>query len=267
MLLKDNDSFICKDNIKYLSENESFIPPYSIPVFESNDLNTTFINWNDIVSYSNTYSLDPIDTYSKICESNNISNALICVNEEDIIIDNTPLSYFKESEIVLRPVSKNTELYKFISEACEDYVDTEDESKLDILDEATAQLKVSDDQIEDIRMGRATGDNIENAVDKKFFNIIQQHINSLDRNVDYNKKTTKTMLQSNGKDQTSINSYSRDRKFLGRAVASLRSMYKNWLQKYNMEKDPSKKSRIKSLLAKIMNFIDRIMVKLQNKLS
>lgn len=267
MLLKDNDSFICKNNIKYLSENESFIPPYSIPVFESSDLNTTFINWNDIVSYSNTYSLDPIDTYSKICESNNISNALICVNEEDIIIDNTPLSYFKESDIVLRPVSKNTELYKFISEACEDYVDIGDEYKLDILDEATTQLKVSDDQIEDIRMGRANGDNIENAVDKKFFDIIQQHINSLDKNVDYNKRATKTTLQSNGKNETYINSYSRDRKFLGRAVASLRSMYKNWLQKYNMEKDPSKKSRIKSLLAKIMNFIDRIMVKLQNKLS
>lgn len=270
MLLKENNSYMSSSNLKYLNEDESYIPPYSIPVFESYSLQNYFINWDDISNYSNIYGSNPIDTYNKICESNNMSDILVCVNEEDIIFDNTPLKYFDESHIVLRPVSKNTDMYKYLAEACEDYI-LHEEDKLESFMEETnnglVTLKISDDNLEDIRMGRKTANDLLNPSDKKFFDIIQDHLKNLDSGTDYNSQLTKTTITTDGKKTTYIKGYSRDRKFLGRAVASLRSLYKNWLQKYNMEQDKSKKSMIKSLLAKIMNFIDRIMVKLQNKLS
>ena len=130
------------------------------------------------------------------------------------------------------------------------------------------KVSLSSDQLEDIRMGRKTPDTLLSNTDKRFFKLVQDHLKDVDNNVDYTKKVTKTTIKTDDKGKSfSMSTYSKDRNFLGRAVASLRSIYRNWLQKYNMEQDPKKKTMIKSLLAKIMNFIDRIMVKLQNKLS
>ena len=250
--------------LKFLTEEESYIPPYSIPIFESSTFHDNFVNYQDIVNYSNLYESDIHRSYSKICESNNVNHLLVCINEEDMYTTDV-YDYFNESQVIIRPISKKSSLYKQLSEACEDYM-LGDEYVLDNLLEA--EVSLSSDQLEDIRMGRKTPDSLLSNTDKRFFKLVQDHLKDVDSNVDYTKKVTKTTIKTDDKGKSfSMSTYSKDRNFLGRAVASLRSIYRNWLQKYNMEQDPKKKTMIKSLLAKIMNFIDRIMVKLQNKLS
>lgn len=266
MYLRNNETYMNNTNtLRYLQEDESYIPPYSVPIFESYSMQDNFVNYNDILSYADTYSMNPTTVYKKICESNNVNHLLVCINEEDMIIDNSIFDYFDESQIILRPLSKKDKLYQYLDEACDDYL-CGNEDKFDYLEEATNNVNVtlSNDDIEDIRMGRATAK--DNAQYQSMFNTLQKHLNELDKNVDYNSKTTKNVVDTDGK-TTYIRSYSKDRKFLGRAIASLRSLYKDKLKQYNMEKDKFKKSMLKNLLAKIMNFIDRIMVKLQNKLS
>lgn len=266
MYLRNNETYMNNRNtLRYLQEDESYIPPFSVPIFESYSMQDNFVNYNDILSYADTYSMSPTTVYRKICESNNVNHLLVCINEEDMIIDNSIFDCFDESQIILRPLSKKDKLYQYLDEACDDYL-CGNEEMFDCIEEATNNVNVtlSNDDIEDIRMGRTTDK--DNTQYQSMFNTIQKHINEIDKNVDYNSKSTRNIVDTDGK-TTYIRSYSKDRKFLGRAVASLRSLYKDKLKQYNMEKDPSKKSMLKNLLAKIMNFIDRIMVKLQNKLS
>ena len=268
MYLRNNETYMNNTNtLRYLQEDESYIPPYSVPIFESYSMQDNFVNYNDILSYADTYSMSPTTVYKKICESNNVNHLLVCINEEDMIIDNSIFDYFDESQIILRPLSKKDKLYQYLDEACDDYL-CGNEEMFDYLEETVTKgisANISNDYIEDIRMGRTNASN-DNSQYQTMFNTIQKHINELDKNIDYNSKNTRNTVDSDGK-TTYLRSYSKDRKFLGRAVASLRSLYKDKLKQYNMEKDPSKKTMLKSLLAKIMNFIDRIMVKLQNKLS
>ena len=52
--------------------------------------------------------------------------------------------------------------------------------------------------------------------------------------------------------------------WIGKKIASLRSLYSKWLRRANMEKNLRRASAIKKVCATIMNVIDKLMSKLQN---
>lgn len=52
--------------------------------------------------------------------------------------------------------------------------------------------------------------------------------------------------------------------WIGKKIASLRSLYSKWLRRANMEKNLRRASAIKKVCATIMNVIDKLMAKLQN---
>ena len=52
--------------------------------------------------------------------------------------------------------------------------------------------------------------------------------------------------------------------WIGKKIASLRSLYSKWLRRANMEKNLRRASAIKKVCATIMNVIDKLMARLQN---
>lgn len=59
-------------------------------------------------------------------------------------------------------------------------------------------------------------------------------------------------------------SNNKPKSWIGKKIASLRSLYSKWLRRANMEKNLRRASAIKKVCATIMNVIDKLMAKLQN---
>lgn len=59
-------------------------------------------------------------------------------------------------------------------------------------------------------------------------------------------------------------SNNKPKSWIGKKIASLRSLYSKWLRRANMEKNLRRASAIKKVCATIMNVIDKLMARLQN---
>ena len=114
----------------YLTEQESFLHPSTIPISEVSRLNTVQIPYNTLLTFAeeNGYSFQ--ESLSMIAEAHdlNIENLSVCIQEEDIILDPDLINEF--SNIIISPISSNDEIYQLCEETINAYVESEDEKYL-----------------------------------------------------------------------------------------------------------------------------------------
>ena len=129
-----NESTSILENATYLSEYESTISPYSIPIVENTRLGTNIVNYEDIERLCEEYGWDTETGIKKICESNNLdeSDITVSVPEERILEDASIMNEF-DNNYVVKPLSENDAVAKYVDEMFDSFLESGDETYLDAI--------------------------------------------------------------------------------------------------------------------------------------
>ncbi len=138
------------DQAVYLSEAESTVYPSMVPVVENNRLQSYVIDFNGIKQLSESTGLDYIDSIVAVAESDGIDLNQVCIAIDESELIETP-ELVNLGAIVVRPLSELDEEFQFCLEAIDAYLDTNDDSYLDILQEVTIGSLLGDKKIDEVK--------------------------------------------------------------------------------------------------------------------
>ena len=138
------------DQAVYLSEAESTVYPSMVPVVENNRLQSYVIDFNGIKQLSESTGLDYIDSIVAVAESDGIDLNQVCIAIDESELIETP-ELVNLGAIVVRPLSELDEEFQFCLEAIDAYLDTNDDSYLDILQEVTIGSLLGDKKIDEAK--------------------------------------------------------------------------------------------------------------------
>lgn len=121
MIIRKNTDFFLNDEAKSIFENMDLVRVY-------NNENNNYVNYNDIESFIESYGVDEV--LQSISERNGIDNISIVFDEANII--ENPNIVYDINDFYVREINSNDPIYKLTEEVIEEYINTGNESILDL---------------------------------------------------------------------------------------------------------------------------------------
>lgn len=120
----------------FLDEEECALQPIAVPVVENTRIGALVANFSDIEHLSEENNIDYIDAVYAVAESNdvNFGSIAVAIDEARIIAD--PELIDEVANVVVRPISENSDAYVFVDMLVEAYAKTGDVDFLNYLLEA-----------------------------------------------------------------------------------------------------------------------------------
>lgn len=123
----------------FLEEDECRLNPLAVPVVENTRIGALVANFSDIERLSEENNIDYFDAISAIAEANDVDfdSIAVAVDEARIIAD--PEIVDEVSNVVVNPISENSDAYVFVDLMVESYAMTGDVDFLNFMLEETQQ--------------------------------------------------------------------------------------------------------------------------------
>lgn len=142
----------------FLDEEECALQPVAVPVVENTRIGALVANFSDIERLSEENNIDYIDAVYAVAESNdvNFGSIAVAIDEARIIAD--PELIDEVANVVVRPISENSDAYVFVDMLVEAYAKTGDVDFLNYMLEAEKADEKDDKVVSDTA---AEGDKAE----------------------------------------------------------------------------------------------------------
>lgn len=121
------------DEAVYLNEAESALSPVAIPVVENSRIGAAVVNFSDVERLAEENCMDYFEAVDAIAEANQISatDIAVAVDEARIIMD--PEIVNECHNVVVRPISENSDAFIFVDMMLEAFENTGDVTFMNML--------------------------------------------------------------------------------------------------------------------------------------
>lgn len=121
------------DEAVYLNEAESALSPVAIPVVENSRIGAAVVNFTDVERLAEENCMDYFEAVDAIAEANEISatDIAVAVDEARIIMD--PEIVNECHNVVVRPISENSDAFIFVDMMLEAFENTGDVTFMNML--------------------------------------------------------------------------------------------------------------------------------------
>lgn len=121
------------DEAVYLNEAESALSPVAIPVVENSRIGAAVVNFTDVERLAEENCMDYFEAVDAIAEANQISatDIAVAVDEARIIMD--PEIVNECHNVVVRPISENSDAFIFVDMMLEAFENTGDVTFMNML--------------------------------------------------------------------------------------------------------------------------------------
>ena len=129
----------------YLSEAESALNPIAIPVVENTRIGAAVVNFSDVERLAEENGLDYFEAVEAIAEANELGmeSIAVAVDEARIIMD--PAIIDECHNVVVRPISEQSDAYVFVDLMLEAFENTGDVAYLNMIVEEEQAEKTATD--------------------------------------------------------------------------------------------------------------------------
>lgn len=144
------------DEAVYLNEAESALSPVAIPVVENSRIGAAVVNFSDVERLAEENCMDYFEAVDAIAEANQISatDIAVAVDEARIIMD--PEIVNECHNVVVRPISENSDAFIFVDMMLEAFENTGDVTFMNILIDEDGEA--TDKQAQDLQNANAGSD-------------------------------------------------------------------------------------------------------------
>lgn len=144
------------DEAVYLNEAESALSPVAIPVVENSRIGAAVVNFSDVERLAEENCMDYFEAVDAIAEANEISatNIAVAVDEARIIMD--PEIVNECHNVVVRPISENSDAFIFVDMMLEAFENTGDVTFMNMLIDEDGEA--TDKQAQDLQNANAGSD-------------------------------------------------------------------------------------------------------------
>lgn len=144
------------DEAVYLNEAESALSPVAIPVVENSRIGAAVVNFTDVERLAEENCMDYFEAVDAIAEANQISatDIAVAVDEARIIMD--PEIVNECHNVVVRPISENSDAFIFVDMMLEAFENTGDVTFMNMLIDEDGEA--TDKQAQDLQNANAGSD-------------------------------------------------------------------------------------------------------------
>lgn len=144
------------DEAVYLNEAESALSPVAIPVVENSRIGAAVVNFSDVERLAEENCMDYFEAVDAIAEANQISatDIAVAVDEARIIMD--PEIVNECHNVVVRPISENSDAFIFVDMMLEAFENTGDVTFMNMLIDEDGEA--TDKQAQDLQNANAGSD-------------------------------------------------------------------------------------------------------------
>lgn len=144
------------DEAVYLNEAESALSPVAIPVVENSRIGAAVVNFSDVERLAEENCMDYFEAVDAIAEANEISatDIAVAVDEARIIMD--PEIVNECHNVVVRPISENSDAFIFVDMMLEAFENTGDVTFMNMLIDEDGEA--TDKQVQDLQNANAGSD-------------------------------------------------------------------------------------------------------------
>ena len=144
------------DEAVYLNEAESALSPVAIPVVENSRIGAAVVNFSDVERLAEENCMDYFEAVDAIAEANQISatDIAVAVDEARIIMD--PEIVNECHNVVVRPISENSDAFIFVDMMLEAFENTGDVAFMNMLIDEDGEA--TDKQAQDLQNANAGSD-------------------------------------------------------------------------------------------------------------
>lgn len=144
------------DEAVYLNEAESALSPVAIPVVENSRIGAAVVNFADVERLAEENCMDYFEAVDAIAEANQISatDIAVAVDEARIIMD--PEIVNECHNVVVRPISENSDAFIFVDMMLEAFENTGDVTFMNMLIDEDGEA--TDKQAQDLQNANAGSD-------------------------------------------------------------------------------------------------------------
>lgn len=121
------------DEAVYLSESEAALNPIAIPVVENTRIGAAVVNFSDVERLAEESCMDYFEAVDAIAEANQISVDSIAVAIDEARIIMNPELVNECHNVVVRPISENSDAYIFVDMMLEAFENTGDVTFMNML--------------------------------------------------------------------------------------------------------------------------------------
>lgn len=281
MLITNNE--LNKNNIDYVLENATYIDetvvltsPMTVPIIQFDEANVIPFNYLD--QLCEEYGWDLETSVDKVVRCNGIdrNNTVICMEEYYALLHPELVNELESigESVVLKEINDNDCVSKFVDYCLESYINTDDESYMDLVANPEYLLEWNsefdlDTSYEDKKKAWDADSKLKGKKWKATVNLgSDSPIGSL-----FDATKVDSEVSFNGKHVgageadflTNLKRKLTDapKNVLAKAAARLREMYRKWLKKANEEHASGKQGFFKKIARKIMQAVDWIMRKIE----
>ena len=164
------------DEAVYLNEAESALSPVAIPVVENSRIGAAVVNFTDVERLAEENCMDYFEAVDAIAEANQISatDIAVAVDEARIIMD--PEIVNECHNVVVRPISENSDAFIFVDMMLEAFENTGDVTFMNmILDENGEQAEDAPQKVADANAGSDKGGEKEVGTIRKWLEKIKYY--------------------------------------------------------------------------------------------
>lgn len=159
------------DEAVYLSEAESALNPIAVPVVENTRIGAAVVNFSDVERLAEENCLDYFEAVEAIAEANEIDmdSLAVAVDEARIIMD--PAIIDECHNVVVRPISEQSDAYVFVDLMLEAFENTGDVDYLNMIVEDGEQPKT----VENIKNDAPSAEGAEESKLSKWLEEIKKN--------------------------------------------------------------------------------------------
>ena len=144
------------DEAVYLNETESALSPVAVPVVENSRIGAAVVNFADVERLAEENCMDYFEAVDAIAEANEIDvdSIAVAVDEARIIMD--PEIVNECHNVVVRPISENSDAFIFVDMMLEAFENTGDVTFMNMLIDEDGEA--TDKQAQDLQNANAGSD-------------------------------------------------------------------------------------------------------------
>lgn len=159
------------DEAVYLSETESALNPIAVPVVENTRIGAAVVNFSDVERLAEENGLDYFEAVESIAEANEIDmdSVAVAVDEARIIMD--PAIIDECHNVVVRPISEQSDAYVFVDLMLEAFENTGDVAYLNMIVEEGEAEKTE----QDVKNDAPSAEGAEEGKLRKWLESIKQN--------------------------------------------------------------------------------------------
>ena len=164
------------DEAVYLNEAESALSPVAIPVVENSRIGAAVVNFTDVERLAEENCMDYFEAVDAIAEANQISatDIAVAVDEARIIMD--PEIVNECHNVVVRPISENSDAFIFVDMMLEAFENTGDVTFMNmIIDENGEPTEDASEKVADANAGSDKGGEKEVGTIRKWLEKIKYY--------------------------------------------------------------------------------------------